>query len=59
MDKVMTVQEVAQLLRVHQTTIYRLLRGNGLPGFRVGSEWRFSRQAVVAWIKEKTDANES
>jgi excisionase family DNA binding protein len=53
-DKVMTVREVAQLLRVHQTTVYRLLRANRLPGFKVGSDWRFSLQAVEAWMKENS-----
>jgi excisionase family DNA binding protein len=58
-DKVMTVREVAQFLRVHQTTIYRLLRTDGIPAFKVGSDWRFSQQAVEAWMKKNTDANES
>ena len=58
-DKVMTVREVAQFLRVHQTTVYRLLRTDSLPAFKVGSDWRFSQQAVEAWIKKNTDLSES
>jgi excisionase family DNA binding protein len=59
MDKVMTVREVAKVLRIHETTVYRLLRADGIPAFKVGSEWRFSQQAVEAWMKKNTDANES
>jgi excisionase family DNA binding protein len=55
----MTVREVAQYLRVHQTTVYRLLRTDSLPAFKVGSDWRFSQQAVEAWIKKNTDLSES
>jgi excisionase family DNA binding protein len=37
----LTVREVSERLRVHPTTICRLVRSNQIPGFRVGSEWRF------------------
>lgn len=46
---VMTVGEVAEYLRVHPTTVYRLLRAKQLPGFRVGSEWRFSIEVIDRW----------
>jgi excisionase family DNA binding protein len=59
MDTVMTVREVAQLLRVHQATIYRLLRAKRLPGFRIGYDWRFSRQAVETWIKDNSAPDRS
>jgi putative molybdopterin biosynthesis protein len=40
--------EVAALLRVHPKHVYRLLR-KGMPARRVGGEWRFSRDDVLAW----------
>jgi putative molybdopterin biosynthesis protein len=40
--------EVAALLRVHPKHVYRLLK-KGLPGRRVGGEWRFSRDDVLVW----------
>ena len=47
--KIMTVRELAEYLRVHPSTIYRLLRHGTLPAFRVGSDWRFSREAIDLW----------
>jgi putative molybdopterin biosynthesis protein len=47
-DLLLTTQEVAVLLRVHPKHVYRLLK-KGLPARRVGSEWRFSRDDVLAW----------
>lgn len=47
--------EVARLLRVHPKQIYRLL-AQGLPGRRVGSEWRFVREEVLAWIEDRERA---
>lgn len=44
----LTTVEIAEVLRVHPKHVYRLLR-KGLPAQRVGSEWRFSREDVLAW----------
>jgi excisionase family DNA binding protein len=51
MDTVLTAAEVAQLLRIHLSTVYRLIKNNGLPGIRVGSDWRFSQEAIEKWMK--------
>ncbi|HLI64593.1 MAG TPA: helix-turn-helix domain-containing protein [Terriglobales bacterium] len=47
--KVLTVKEVADYLHVHTSTIYRLLKSNRLPAFRVGSDWRFNVEAIDHW----------
>jgi excisionase family DNA binding protein len=47
--KVMTVREVSAYLRVHPTTIYRLLKHNQIPAFHVGSDWRFNIETIDSW----------
>jgi excisionase family DNA binding protein len=47
--QVMTVDEVAELLRVNRSTLYRLLKTGQIPGFRVGSDWRFNSKAIEEW----------
>lgn len=49
-QQLLTTLEVAALLRVHPKQVYRLLK-RGLPARRVGSEWRFEREAVLAWAE--------
>jgi len=44
--------EVARLLRVHPKHVFRLLRA-GMPGMRVGGEWRFLRDDVLAWARDR------
>ena len=49
----MTLQEVAAYLRVHTSTVYRLLKEGKLPAFKFGSEWRFNREVIEAWMKKQ------
>jgi excisionase family DNA binding protein len=48
-SRVLTVQEVAGYLRLHPSTIYRMLKKSQLPAFRVGSDWRFTVEAIDKW----------
>jgi excisionase family DNA binding protein len=48
-DEILTVAEVAEYLRVHPSTIYKLLKARKLPAFRMGSDWRFSRNQIDEW----------
>ena len=50
--RVLTVQEVSRYLRVHPSTIYRMLKKNQLPAFRVGSDWRFNSESIDRWLLE-------
>jgi len=50
---VLTVRELAGYLRIHQGTVYRLLREQKLPAFRVGSDWRFNREEIERWMIEE------
>lgn len=53
-NDIFTIKELSEYLRVHPTTIYRLLREGRLPAFRVGTNWRFTRIAIEKWEREKT-----
>jgi excisionase family DNA binding protein len=60
MATVLTLAEVAQFLRVHPSTVYRLLKQGAIPAFKLGSDWRFTREAIESWTKERTqDLNQS
>ena len=52
MNKVLTVRELADYLKVHPSTIYRLLKQQKLPAFRVGSDWRFNIESIDRWRLE-------
>jgi len=54
--KVLTVGELSEYLRVHRSTIYRLLKKGQLPGFKIGSDWRFNVEAIDQWRMQQSTA---
>ena len=50
---ILTIQDLAQQLRRHPSTIYRLLRTKQIPSFRVGGGWRFHSDAIDRWCSEE------
>ena len=51
-DEVLTLEEVAALLKLPLEAVRsRALEGD-LPGRRFGKDWRFARAAVLAWLAE-------
>jgi excisionase family DNA binding protein len=53
--EIMTIQEVAEYLKLYEKTAYRLASEGEIPGFKVGGSWRFRRQDIEHWIARKTD----
>jgi excisionase family DNA binding protein len=51
--KVMTVREVSAYLKVHPSTIYRLLKRNQIPAFHMGSDWRFNVESIDRWCLQQ------
>lgn len=58
-DDIMTMQEVANYLKITEKTAYRLASENKIPGFKVGGSWRFNRAEIVSWAKSKQNESAS
>jgi excisionase family DNA binding protein len=55
-DEILTVAELAEYLKVHPSTIYRLIKARKLPAFRIGSDWRFNREHIDEWrLRQESD----
>jgi len=52
---VLTLEELAALLRLEEPALLERVRRGELPGRRFGSQWRFSRAAVLGWLAEGED----
>ena len=53
MEKIITAQELAKLLKVSASTIYKLASSGELPGFKIGDSWRFEMDDVMKLIHGK------
>src|SRR4051812_22826022 len=47
---VLTPAQAAELLQVPEATVVELAEAGELPGRKLGEEWRFAREALVAWL---------
>ena len=54
MVELMTVEEVADYLRVTEKTVYRLLERGSIPATKVGHQWRFNNSSIDNWLKQNS-----
>ena len=52
-DKLITVTEVAEYLRVKRSTVYEWAKDGKIPAAKVGRLWRFDREEIEAWVKSR------
>jgi excisionase family DNA binding protein len=52
-DEILTIREVAALLKIGEKTAYTMAQGGQLPGFKVRGQWRFRRADIEAWISQQ------
>ncbi|MCX6028108.1 MAG: PocR ligand-binding domain-containing protein [Chloroflexi bacterium] len=50
-DKLLTTRELVDLLQLDRVTIYKMVKDGEVPALRVGGQWRFSTEAIDAWLK--------
>jgi excisionase family DNA binding protein len=53
MAELITVEEVADYLRVTEKTIYRLLKRGSISATKVGRQWRFDKTSIDEWLHQK------
>jgi excisionase family DNA binding protein len=51
-DEILTVPEVAKLLKVADKTVYTMVQNAELPCFKVRGQWRFRREDIGGWIAD-------
>jgi excisionase family DNA binding protein len=53
-DRLLMVREVAELMRVSNMTVYRLIKAGDLPAIRVGKNFRIRRSDVEGYLGDRS-----
>jgi len=54
-DKIMTLEEVANYLRLKPQTIYSWAQEKKIPAAKLGKEWRFKKSIIDKWFNQHMD----
>jgi two-component system nitrogen regulation response regulator NtrX len=55
--EIMTIEQVARYLSLHELTVRRLARDGEIPAFKVGRQWRVKRELLDRWIEREALRN--
>ena len=50
-NELMTLEDLADYLKVTRRTIYDWLKHNKIPAIKLVGQWRFKRDKIDAWIE--------
>ena len=56
MEEILTVEEVAEFLKVSRDTVYRLTQQGKIPATKVGNQWRFTKTRLLEWLNSGGEA---
>ncbi len=57
--EILTLEEVAQYLRLKPQTIYKWAQEKRIPAVKLGKEWRFRKSILDRWLDEQLLGDES
>lgn len=58
-DPIMTIREVAQVLKLAEKTVYAMATDGDLPAFKVRGQWRVRRVDFESWLAEQAGGTTS
>lgn len=50
-DEVMNSAEAAKFLKVSRPTLMKYVQEGKIPAQKLGWQWRFSKEALIEWLK--------
>ena len=58
-DSILTIDEVANYLRVSERTVYDWAQKGEIPSGKIGTVWRFKKSEIERWVNDKLSGNRS
>jgi len=57
MQRLMTIKEAANYLRLSKVTVYKMTRQGKIPASKIGRQWRYNKAEIDSWVKQKSNSN--
>ena len=57
--KWLTIEELAEYLKMGRTKLYSMARDGDIPASKVGNQWRFDRDEIDQWMKNQRPVSAS
>ena len=54
-DEILTLQQAARIMQVHENTVYRWITKLGFPAFRTGRVYRIKRTDLDTWLTSRKE----
>lgn len=55
-DDIMTIDDVAEALKIGHTQVYKILRSGQLNGFKEGKDWKIARITLENYVRGRINA---
>ncbi len=55
MEKILTLKEIAQYIKLNERTVLKLANNNEIPAKKIGNQWRFVLSKVNFWLSHQID----
>lgn len=56
-NDILTIDDVSKMLGFSQSKIYKMIRENEIPCFKISSSWRFLKDDICVWLEKKSFQN--
>lgn len=55
-NDILTIEEVAEALRIGSSQSYRIVRNGQLKGYKEGRDWKIPKSSLIEYITNKISA---
>ena len=49
-DDILTVEDIAEILKIGMTQAYKIVRSGNLKGYKEGKDWKIQKQALKEYV---------
>ena len=52
MDDILTLEELAEYLKISKPTLYKMVENGKIPALKLANQWRFKKEDIDKWLEQ-------